>query len=189
MEEIAHAQFLPHFKKPAYRRVVQRQIQIGKPFLFQLRPNELGRLIGRNTQELQDGGDAASIGRPVHSMKQQDRTGRRRNNRGRHNGVKCFPLSCIDGHIHDSESGTNRHRGNILPGRGGKRGQFRDRLGLETHGRQKRADLSLRGGPFYHQAHGLLGFFPREILGRFLTFGDFGEQMLHVMDVTLSVSG
>ncbi len=43
-----------------------------------------------------------------------------------------------------------------------------------------------RGRAFDHQPHGLLGFFPREIFRCFLTLGDFGEQMLHVLVITLS---
>jgi hypothetical protein len=51
---------------------------------------------------------------------------------------------------------------------------------------RKRPDLRGRRRPFNHETHGLLGFFPREIFGRFLTLSDFGEQMLHGSLVTFS---
>ncbi len=42
MEEVSHAQFLPHFEKPADRRVVQRQVQIREALLFQFDPDQFG---------------------------------------------------------------------------------------------------------------------------------------------------
>ncbi len=179
MEDVAHAQLLPHLQKPVQRRMVQGDVEVGEALLRHHVGGGLRFQIDRNPQRLQHPGIAGAAGDAVIAVHEDRGPGGGRHDRRPGQRMKRILLARVGRQIDDAELARDRHRCDIGPRRRGERREFGHGFHLDPHRDQKGSRLRRRGLAFDQGLHGPLGFVPGQVLGCLLPFGDFCDEFLH----------